>query len=93
MDSGLAASRRPGMTTADNARYAHRASTSSLSSRARRSVPDVLASTANLLKIAGWQPGQPFGEGTPNFEAMREWNRALVYRKTMHLFAERLAGR
>jgi len=56
-------------------------------------VPDVLASTANLLKTAGWQPGQPFHEGTPNFEAMREWNRALVYRKTMHLFAERLAGR
>ncbi len=59
----------------------------------RHSVPDVLASTANLLKTAGWQPGQPFHEGTPNFEAMREWNRALVYRKTMHLFAERLAGR
>ncbi len=59
----------------------------------RRSVPDVLASTANLLKVNGWQAGAPFGEGTGNFEAMREWNRSVVYRKTMVLFAERLASR
>jgi lytic murein transglycosylase len=56
----------------------------------RRSVPDVLASTANLLKVNGWRAGAPFGEGTANFEVMREWNRSEVYRKTMHLFAERL---
>jgi lytic murein transglycosylase len=59
----------------------------------RHSVPDVLASTANLLKVNGWQPGAPFGEGTANFEVMREWNRAVIYRKAMALFAERLAGR
>jgi lytic murein transglycosylase len=58
----------------------------------RRSVPDVLASTANLLKVNGWRAGAPYGEGTANFEVMREWNRSVVYRKTMHLFAERLAG-
>lgn len=57
----------------------------------RHSVPDVLASTANLLKVNGWQTGAPFGEGTANFEVMREWNRAEVYRKTMALFAERLS--
>ena len=34
----------------------------------RHSVPDVLASTANLLKVNGWQAGAPFGEGTANFE-------------------------
>src|SRR5277367_3389922 len=56
----------------------------------RHSVPDVLASTANLLKTNGWQAGQPYHEGTANFEAMHEWNRAVVYRKTMVLFAERL---
>ena len=56
----------------------------------RRSVPDVLASTANLLKVNGWRTAQPFGEGTANFEVMREWNRAVVYRKTIVLFAERL---
>jgi lytic murein transglycosylase len=58
----------------------------------RHSVPDVLASTANLLKSNGWHPGAPFGEGTANFDVMREWNRAVIYRKTMALFAERLAG-
>jgi lytic murein transglycosylase len=58
----------------------------------RHSVPDVLASTANLLKVNGWQAGAPFGEGTANFEVMREWNRSVVYRKTMALFAERLTG-
>ena len=56
----------------------------------RRSIPDVLASTANLLKVSGWQPGQPYGEGTPNFEVMREWNRSTIYRKTIGLFAEKL---
>jgi lytic murein transglycosylase len=56
----------------------------------RHSVPDVLASTANLLKVNGWRAGAPFGEGTANFEVMREWNRSVVYRKTMVLFAERL---
>src|SRR6266849_509350 len=58
----------------------------------RHSVPDVLASTANLLKTNGWRAGAPFGEGTANFEVMREWNRSVVYRKTMGLFAERLTG-
>ena len=57
----------------------------------RHSVPDVLASTANLLKTNGWQRGQPYGEGTANFQVMREWNRSEIYRKTMVLFAERLA--
>ncbi len=59
----------------------------------RHSVPDVLASTANLLKTNGWQAGAPFTEGTPNFEvAMREWNHSEVYRKTIVLMAQRLAA-
>jgi lytic murein transglycosylase len=57
----------------------------------RRSVPDVLASTANLLKVNGWRAGAPFGEGTENFQVMREWNRSEIYRKTMALMAERIA--
>jgi len=56
----------------------------------RHSVPDVLASTANLLKVNGWRTGQPFGEGTENFQVMREWNRSEVYRKTMWYFAQQL---
>lgn len=57
----------------------------------RRSVADVLASTANLLRVNGWQAGAAYGEGTANFEVMREWNRAVVYRKTIAYFADRLA--
>ena len=60
----------------------------------RHSVPDVLASTANLLKTNGWQAGAPYGEGTQNFEvAMREWNRSEIYRKTIVLMSQRIAGR
>ena len=58
----------------------------------RHSVPDVLASTANLLHSNGWQAGQPYREGTANFEAMREWNHSEIYRKTLVLFAEQLGG-
>jgi lytic murein transglycosylase len=59
----------------------------------RHSVPDVLASTANLLHSAGWQTGAPFTPGTQNFDvAMREWNRSEIYRKTMVLMAQRIAG-
>ncbi len=56
----------------------------------RHSVPDVLASTANLLHMSGFKMGQPYGEGTANFEAMREWNRATIYRKTIGYFADQL---
>jgi lytic murein transglycosylase len=56
------------------------------------SAADVLASTANLLKKSGWHTGQPFDQGSENFEVMREWNRAEVYRKTIAYFAHRLAG-
>jgi membrane-bound lytic murein transglycosylase B len=57
----------------------------------RHSVPDVLASTANLLKTNGWRAGAPFGEGTANFEVMSEWNRSVVYRKTLVLSEARHA--
>ena len=59
----------------------------------RHSVPDVLASTANLLHTSGFKMGAPYGEGTANFEAMREWNRATIYRKTIAYFADQLMGR
>jgi lytic murein transglycosylase len=56
------------------------------------SVPDVLASTANYLREHGWQRGQRWNEGQPNFEAVRGWNKAMVYAKTIAAFAERLEG-
>jgi lytic murein transglycosylase len=59
----------------------------------RHSVPDVLASTANLLHTSGFKMSAPYDEGTANFEAMREWNRATIYRKTIGYFADQLMGR
>jgi lytic murein transglycosylase len=59
----------------------------------RHSVPDVLASTANLLKMNGWVAGAPFGPGTQNFQVMREWNHSEVYRRALVLFADKLGGR
>jgi lytic murein transglycosylase len=56
-----------------------------------RSVPDVLASTANYLKGYGWQRGQPWGEGTANFQVLLQWNASQVYTKTVAYFAQRLA--
>jgi len=56
------------------------------------SVPDVLASTANYLKGYGWQSGQPWGEGTPNFQVLLQWNASQVYTKTVAFFAQQLLG-
>src|ERR1700686_3392290 len=58
----------------------------------RHSVPDVLASTANLLHTNGFKMGASYEEGSANFEAMREWNHATIYRKTIGYFADRLGG-
>jgi lytic murein transglycosylase len=59
----------------------------------RHSVPDVLASTANLLKTNGWKAGADYHPGSANFEAMREWNRSEIYRQTIGYFADKLVGR
>jgi len=56
------------------------------------SVPDVLASTANYLRGYGWQRGQPWGEGTANFQVLLQWNASQVYTKTVAYFAQQLAG-
>ncbi len=55
-------------------------------------VPDVLASTANYLKGYGWQRGQPWAEGTANFQVLLQWNSSQVYTKTVAYFAQLLAG-
>jgi lytic murein transglycosylase len=59
----------------------------------RHSVADVLASTANLLHTNGFQMGGSYAEGSANFDAMREWNHAVIYRKTIGYFADQLVGR
>ena len=58
-----------------------------------RSVPDVLGSTANYLRGYGWQRDQHYGEGSPNFEVLKQWNKSPVYQKTIAAFAEQLSGR
>ncbi|MGE0213610.1 MAG: lytic transglycosylase domain-containing protein [Parvibaculaceae bacterium] len=57
-----------------------------------RSVPDVLASTANYLKGHGWQRGGGWQPGQANFGALLQWNKSQVYAKTMALLATRLQG-
>ena len=51
---------------------------------------DAMASTANFLRQKGWQPGQPFQEGTANFRVLNEWNAATVYQQAIALSAERI---
>lgn len=58
-----------------------------------RSVPDVLASTANYLRGYGWQRGAPYGPGTQNFQVILQWNKAEVYARTIAYFAEQLERR
>jgi lytic murein transglycosylase len=53
---------------------------------------DALASTANYLKGYGWKRGEPWGEGSANFQVLLEWNKSTVYTKTVAYFASRLAG-
>ena len=55
-----------------------------------RSVPDMLASTANFLKGNGWQAGQSWEPGSANYAVLREWNRAEVYQRTIAVMAMRL---
>jgi len=56
----------------------------------QRNPQDVIASTANYLKSKGWQRGQGWDQGQPNFAVIQEWNKAEVYAKTIALFADRL---
>lgn len=58
-----------------------------------RSVPDMLASTANFLKSKGWRAGQPWGPGTANYGALQEWNKAEVYSQTIAVMAGKMGGR
>jgi len=55
-----------------------------------RSVPDVLASTANYLRSYGWQRGGSWEPGSANAAVLREWNKAEVYSRTVGYFASRL---
>ena len=58
-----------------------------------RSIPDMLASTANFLKGHGWQAGQGWGPGTANYAVLKEWNKAEVYQRTIAVMAQQLQER
>ncbi|MEM6303358.1 MAG: lytic murein transglycosylase [Pseudomonadota bacterium] len=53
------------------------------------SATDALATAANMLRANGWQPGQPFSQGTRNFRVLSVWNdsgnyqRAIAYAATL----------
>ncbi|WP_417727338.1 lytic murein transglycosylase [Roseovarius sp.] len=53
---------------------------------------DALASTANFLRQKGWQPGQGYQEGEPNFTAIQQWNAAGVYQKAIALMGLQIDG-
>lgn len=53
---------------------------------------DALASTANFLRSKGWQPGQPYNQGTRNFRVLNDWNAATVYQQAIALSAVKIDG-
>ena len=55
-----------------------------------RSVPDMLASTANFLKGHGWRPSEGWQPGSANYNALQEWNKAQVYSRTIAVAASRM---
>lgn len=57
------------------------------------SVEDALGSTASYLAGHGWHAGEGYAPESPNFEVLGEWNKSDVYRRTIVLFASKLASR
>lgn len=54
---------------------------------------DAMASTANFLRQKGWQPGQGYQEGEPNFGVIQQWNAAGVYQKAIAIMAAQIDDR
>lgn len=53
---------------------------------------DAMASTANFLRRKGWQPGQGYQEGQPNFRVIKQWNAATVYQQAIAIMGARIDG-
>jgi len=58
----------------------------------RRSVPDILASTASFLKGHGWQRGQGWEPGSTNYGVLGDWNKASVYQRTIAAMASKIGS-
>ena len=53
---------------------------------------DAMASTANFLRQKGWQPGQGYQPGEPNFAVIQAWNAATVYQQAIAIMAAQIEG-
>ena len=53
-------------------------------------ITDAMASTANFLRAKGWRPGQPYQEGSHNFDVLKLWNAAGVYQRSLAIMGERI---
>jgi len=53
---------------------------------------DAMASTANFLRQKGWQPGQGYQQGQPNFAVIEQWNAATVYQQAIAIMAAQIDG-
>jgi membrane-bound lytic murein transglycosylase B len=53
---------------------------------------DAMASTANFLRQKGWQTGQGYQEGQPNFQVIKQWNAATVYQQAIAIMGARIDG-
>lgn len=51
-----------------------------------------LASTANFLRGHGWEKGEGYQPGQPNFGAIQGWNAATVYQKAIAIIAKQIDG-
>ncbi|MCZ0810673.1 MAG: lytic murein transglycosylase [Pseudomonadota bacterium] len=53
---------------------------------------DAMTSTANFLRQKGWQPGQGYQQGQPNFAVIEQWNAATVYQQAIAIMAAQIDG-
>ncbi|MGX9354083.1 lytic murein transglycosylase [Roseobacteraceae bacterium S113] len=53
---------------------------------------DALASAANMLAQNGWRRGEPYGEGTHNYEVLKVWNDSGNYLRAIVYSAKRVDG-
>jgi lytic murein transglycosylase len=53
---------------------------------------DALASTARFLVGHGWQKGEGYQPGEPNFAAIEGWNAATVYQQAIAIMGARIDG-
>jgi membrane-bound lytic murein transglycosylase B len=51
-----------------------------------------LTSTARFLAAHGWERGEGYQRGQPNFEAIQGWNAASVYQQAIAIMGKQIDG-